>query len=127
MLSTTKDMFWTDDDKFTYDNGFNVGVAFTAYDSETEWILDKKYGEIFFNGFAWGPTDDGGFFVERKRLDDHICSLEELSFEGDSANWRFFPVHEASAGIVKFYQKKFICLKPEDLFIYGDYNTSKAR
>jgi len=127
VLQTTKDMFWTDDDQFLYENGFNVGVAFTAYDSNPNWILEPKYGEIFFNGFAWGPRPDGTYFTERKRLNDHICTLEELSFEGDPKNHRFFPVHEASAGIVKFYQPKFICLEPEDLYIYGDYNTAKAR
>ena len=79
------------------------------------------------NGFVWGPQPDGSYLTERKRLKDHICTLEELSFGGDPANWRFFPVHKSTESIVKFYQKKFICLDPEDLYIYGDYNTSKAR
>jgi len=104
-----------------------MAAAFTAYDSETEYILTKDYGELFMNGYAWGPTEDGGFFTERKRLNDHICTLEELSYGGDPKNHRFFPVHAASEGIVKFYQKKFLCLEPEDLLVYGDYNTGKAR
>ena len=79
------------------------------------------------NGFAWGPRPDGTYFTERRRLEDHICTLEELAFEGDPANHRFYPVHASTASIVKFYYKKFICLNPEELFIYGDYNTSKAR
>jgi len=122
-----KDLYFTDDDQFGYDKGFNVAAAFTAYDSEDKWILTKDYGELYMNAFAWGPRPDGSFFTERRRLDDHICSLEELSFGGDPENHRFFPVHSASAGIVKFYQKKFLCLEPDELFIYGDYNTAKTR
>mmetsp|Transcript_9947 Transcript_9947/g.12400 ORF Transcript_9947/g.12400 Transcript_9947/m.12400 type:complete len:147 (+) Transcript_9947:175-615(+) len=103
VLTANRDMFYSDDFIFGYEQGFNVAAAFTAYDSETEWILDKKYGEIFFNGFAWGPRPDGTYFTERRRLDDHICTLEELGYEGEKKNHRFFPVHEASAGIIGFY------------------------
>ncbi len=41
-----RDQFYTDKDVFSYENGFNIAVGLTAYDSETEWILDPTYGEL---------------------------------------------------------------------------------
>lgn len=129
VLSTQRDLFYADTFQFSYNkHGFNVAAAFTAYDSNPEWILDKKYGEIFFNHFSWGyDKEKEAYFTVRQRLTDRICSREDLGLEGDPANHFFYPLHAASAGIVSFYQKKFLCLEPDDLFIYGDYNTAEAR
>ena len=54
MLSAVLDYYYDEDFTFNYNNGFNIAVAFTAYDDETEWILDDSYGEIVFNAFSWG-------------------------------------------------------------------------
>ena len=32
VLSTINDMYYGPEDEFNYDNGFNIAVAFTAYD-----------------------------------------------------------------------------------------------
>lgn len=45
---------FTPDDVVTYDNSFYVAAAFTAYDSETEIILEPEYGELVFKHFSWG-------------------------------------------------------------------------
>ena len=95
MLTTVNDLYWTDDDRFEYKDGFNVAVAFTAYDSNPEWILDKSYGELFFNHFQWGPVGDT-YITERKRLNHHTCSREELGLEGEVENSRFHPLHESA-------------------------------
>ncbi len=55
ILSTTNGLFYSDEDTFSYKNGLNVAVAFTAYDSEESWILDETYGELIFNSYSWGP------------------------------------------------------------------------
>ena len=102
-------------------------MAFTAYDSETEWILTKDYGEIYFNSYTWGYDENGVPFTERLRLNDHSCSKEELGMEGKVKNHRFFPSHSASSGLLSLYQKKLICPEIDNLFIYGDFNTAKAR
>ena len=49
VLSSLNDSVFTDDDVFDFNNGFAISAAFTAYDSETEYILDKSYGELVFN------------------------------------------------------------------------------
>ena len=48
VLSTINRLFFDDDDVFSFENGLNVAVGLTAYDSEQEWILDRKYGELYF-------------------------------------------------------------------------------
>jgi len=55
VLSTINDMYYSPDDEFTYDNGFNIAVAFTAYDTNPEPILDPTIGEVVFNHYRWGP------------------------------------------------------------------------
>ena len=44
ILSSTRDSFFTDQDVFDSKNGFAFAVAFTAYDSNPEPILEDKYG-----------------------------------------------------------------------------------
>ena len=116
----------TYDDIFSYQNGLNVAVAFTSYDSETEWILDPSYGELIFKHFSWGPTPDGGFFTKRERKESHICSREELGLTENKEKSKFMPLVSSDRGFVDAYQKKFICLDEKDLFLYGDYNSLAA-
>ena len=64
ILSSTQAGYFNDSYVFGYDDGLNIAVAFTAYDSETENILDKSYGEIVFIAYEWGyDPDDGTSFV----------------------------------------------------------------
>ena len=46
------------------ETGLNLAISFTAYDSKSEPILDKSYGELVFNAYEWG-TDEatGKYFV----------------------------------------------------------------
>ena len=127
ILSVTSDLYFTDDDVFRYSDGLNIAVAFTAYDSEREWILDKSYGEILFNEYKWGTDADGNPFTARNRLETHQCTREELNLEGDPANAKFYPLHPSSEYYVDFFYKKFLCVDSKDLEIYGDFNTFKAR
>ena len=43
---------------FDYEQGFNVAVAFSAYDSEREPILDPSIGELYFAVAKWGSRID---------------------------------------------------------------------
>ena len=95
VLSTTTDLFYDDDYVFGYEDGLNIGVAFTAYDSEREWILDETYGELVFNHFSWGPRN-GTYYTERLLLNQHNCTAEELGLEGDPTSHRFYPLHKSS-------------------------------
>lgn len=128
ILSTINDLHWTDDDIFSYENGLNIAVAFTAYDSEEKWILDETYGELIFNSYSWGPTEDGGFATERKLLDGHRCQRDELRLEPDQLqNARFQEKDKTSKGLVEAYWQKFLCLNKEEMYIYGDFNSEKTR
>ena len=60
IMSSTQTGFFNDSYTFSYDQGLNFAVAFTAYDEETEYILDKSYGEIVFRAYEWGVNEDTG-------------------------------------------------------------------
>ena len=126
VFSTISDLHYTDDFVFSSEQGLNIAAAFTAYDTDTEWILDETYGEILFNHFSWGPQN-GTYISERVRLDQHNCTAEELGLEGDPSSHQFYPLHENSRDHVNLFQKKFICFSKEDMRIQGDYNTEKTR
>lgn len=81
ILSTVNDLHFTDDDVFSYENGLNIAVAFTAYDSEEKWILDPTYGELIFSSYEWGAKADGTFATERKPLNSHRCQRDELGLD----------------------------------------------
>ena len=123
VLSTINDMYFSPDDAFTYDKGFNIAVGFTAYDSNPEPILDPTIGEVVFNHLRWGPELDGS---ERTRFPNHPCSREELGIEEDRSNAMFMPVYKSSADEVDFYWKKLQCVDNESLSLFGDYNSYKA-
>ena len=84
ILSATNDLFYTDEDIFSYKNGLNVAVAFTAYDTEESWILDETYGELIFNSYSWGPQEDGSYGTVRKLLESHVCEKAELHLDEDN-------------------------------------------
>ena len=109
ILSTSLDNYFTPNDIFDYDNDqLNVAVAFTAYDSETEPILDPSYGELVFNHYNWGVDSDGLYESGRTRIrSTHTCSFDELGLGEDVSKSRFMPLYTENAGIIKSYQKKF--------------------
>ena len=101
VLSTINDQYYEDDFIFSYENGLNVAVSFTAYDGEQKWILDPTYGSLIFNSYTWGSREDGSLFAERIKLDQHICQRDELGLdEGDA---KFLPINSASRSIVDQY------------------------
>ena len=78
-------------------------MAFTAYDSETEPILDPSYGRIVFNSYQWGDTDKEGNYLptEIKEIETHTCSSEELGLQGDTSS--FYQIRESSIPNVRNY------------------------
>ena len=104
----------------------NFAVGFTAYDSVEEPILDKSIGELTFNAYEWGIGDDGKYFVRYVPLPSHTCTEEELSLV-NGPNTTFLPINSESMIEVTTYRKKMLCIDPEEMYIYGDYSSSKAR
>ena len=50
-----KDLFYTDDDIFSYENDkLNLAVAFTGYNDDEEYELPPEYGRLVINAFKWG-------------------------------------------------------------------------
>ena len=120
VLSATKELVYSDQDKFTYQNGLNVAVAFTEFNNNREWELDPSYGTLVFNSYEWGIRPDGEVFTERKRLPSHVCTQDEFGFErekearytdlSNEGHVLFFKVHPQAKEYPKLYRKKFICL-----------------
>ena len=126
IIGSTDDRFFSSDYVFDFKQGLNYAVAFSAYDSNQEIILDPSYGELRFRAYTWGrdPVTDESF-VRFDPIPTHPCTREELGLEG-KAQSRFFPIIQDSFGEVGFYHKKFICVDKEYLKVYGDFSSRKA-
>lgn len=70
--------------------------------------------------------EDGTYGTTRPRIETHVCTREELGLTEDRSKATFLPTYEASKGTIDFYHKKMLCVNPEDLYTYGDYNSYQA-
>ena len=77
-MSSTQKAHFGHEYVFDFEQGLNFAFAFTAYDSETENILDPSYGRITFNRYAWGIREDNEFFVTIEEIPSHTCTEKEL-------------------------------------------------
>ena len=128
VLQTVKESYYSTDYVFSYENGFNIAVAFTAYDSNPEPILDPTYGEIVYNHYKWGPDvgENDTYGSKRLPLKSHQCTSTELGLDDDRSQSKFLPTFRDGIDEVRFYQKKFVCAEQEDLKVSGDFNSYKA-
>lgn len=113
--------------EFTHEQGFAVAVAFTAYDSNPEPILDKAIGELVFEHYTWGTDEDGKYYTSMNRIPSHTCTRQELGLEEGSEKSTFLPIKPSHKTDVSFYQRKFMCIDPDEYKINGDYNSASAR
>ena len=103
ILTGEKDLHFNDMDRFGYDKGMNIAVAFSSYNSETELELDPSYGHIIFKTYSWGYDADGKTFVAIEEIEPHVCTHEELNSDGKSENPSFYKSHAAAAWYAKTY------------------------
>lgn len=69
-------------DVFGSSHGLNVAVSLTVFDSNTELVLDKSYGEFKFLKSQWGIDEtDGSFFHQFIDLEAYPCTKEELGID----------------------------------------------
>lgn len=109
---------------FDHEQGLNFAIGFTAFDSETEDILDPSYGKIAFMKYEWGERESGDYFSEYTEIPSHTCTKEELGIEG--ANTLFMPIPENQRKLVTTYQKKLKCIDPQYSRVNGDFNQDQA-
>ena len=89
-----KAQWFTDQDVFSYENGFNIAVGLTAYDNEKEWILDPTYGELIIQRRGWGTKADGTFGKFSTSMQTHVCTRDELGLDEDRSQAKFMPIAE---------------------------------
>ena len=117
---------YTYDNTFTADDGMFIAAALTEYDSNTDIIEDKKYGELVIQHYGWGYEGELG--VKQTPLDTHYCSDAELGFAADAeVDSSIYPIFESSKKEVETWKKKFKCIPRKDIVIWGDYNSAKAQ
>ena len=126
-MSTVRDQAFTSEDVFSFENGFNFAIGFTAFDNEEEEILDPSYGELIVQTREWGVKPDGSFIREFNQLDTHLCSEEELGLSEDKSQATFMPIDENSETYIRTYRKKMLCLNKEDLGFYGSWDSKNTR
>ena len=129
VLSTINDRHFTPEDKINYKNdGFNIAAAFTAFDSETEYILDASYGELVFMHYFWGIQENGEYAAGRRRLKTiHNCTQDELGLSEDASTSKFFKTSKQNRDIINTYTKKFVCADESEMEVFGDFNSDNAQ
>ena len=88
-------------------------------------IEDPRYGELIIEHYGWGYSEDG-VSSGSNPADFHFCSDEELGFT-PGPKTAIYPITETAVREVETWKKKFKCVKPEDMLIWGDYNSAKAQ
>ena len=104
VLSVVNKNFYDSKYIFDYSKGFNVAVAFTASDNQSEYILDPTYGRLVFEKVSWGTDENGSFFTNYEEMDTHICTKDELGL-GDPEGMKFMPKDINVDGFVEQKQK----------------------
>ena len=89
-MQTSTGTTYNDEKVFTYANGFNMAVAFTAFDSDQEWILDPSIGELNFITYNWDLSTESS--LEIRQLETSICTAEQLGLTEDRENAEFLPI-----------------------------------
>ena len=118
--------YFSEKEIFEASQGLSFAVGLVDYDGNKEVVFDKTYGEIVFTLASWGINEDESIFSNIPDLETYPCTPEELGLtENDST--RFMPLNEDSRPAVALKQASLVCMKKEDSFIYGDYNSNNAR
>ena len=60
---------FTQEDTFTAEEGLFIAAALTEYDSNTEIIEDKRYGELVIEQYGWGYA--GLLGTKRTQIKEH--------------------------------------------------------
>ena len=79
ILTATKDLHFTDDDVFSYEeHGLNMAIAFTSYSNNKLYELPGDIGELVFKAYSWGTDANGDPFTRSDTLNHHNCTAKEL-------------------------------------------------
>ena len=125
IIESTQDFHFPDSDQFSAaKDNFFLAAAITRYDSNRTLTESKEYGELIVEHYGWGNAALGYSYGSHK-LNNHICTDEELGFVRGPRT-RIFPIFDRSIAEVQTYAKKFKCVDEKDLVIWGDYNSAMA-
>ena len=97
-----------------------MAAALTKYDSNTTLTEEKQYGELVIEHYGWGYSDD--IQSSKRYIDNHFCSDEELGIV-KGPNTIIYPTVTSMQKEVNTFKKKFKCVNPEDLTIWGNYDS----
>lgn len=117
--------FFDDTDKFSAEkDSFFIAAALSGYNGLTEMEEDEDYGVMTIEHYGWGYGDT----IESigTPLETHPCTDEELGLVEDQSVSPIFPVKPSLVKEVTTWKKKFKCVEPEELVIWGNFNAAKA-
>ena len=115
-----KQDFLSEEHVINAESNFQLAAALVDYDGNTEPIDDPSYGELVIALYGWGYEGHGGTLTTD--LKTHSCSDEELGLAGSD-----FLLADTLVKDVRTKQKSFKCYDPNDVDIWGDYNSGKAQ
>ena len=63
VMTSNQDSFFDLDYSFGFEQGFNIAVAFTAFDNNEENILMPEIGRIVYRQYTWGDDAEKNKYV----------------------------------------------------------------
>ena len=125
IIASVQEFHFPDSERFTADNDqFFVAAALTNYDSNRAVTESKEYGELLIEQYGWG-NEEYGYSYGSHPVENHFCTDADLGITR-SEKTRIFPIFERSQAEVDTYRNKFKCIDPDELQIWGDYNSAQA-
>ena len=87
--------------------------------------VPKEIGNLRIQEWRWGKDANGDYFDYQKNLETHLCSDEELGYTDDPKWPHLFALGRGQPD--KVTKDHIMCLKEEDLLIYGSYSSGSGR
>lgn len=126
-MTTLKEDFFDDGEELSYEaEGINLAVGFSPYDSSTEPLLEKKYGEFKFMRSSWGKDENDKVYWRNEEIPSHICTREELGLDPSENGSNFLPIKPVHISEISSHQKKLRCIDKDELIVSGHYNSATA-
>ena len=110
-------------EKFTYEDGFAVAASLTGEDNEYRPKQeDPKFGALNFYHKMYSATEELKFVP----ISSRPCKREDFNFGKSDPNedGLFYPTINSLEDLEYLYETMICVEKPEEIYIYGNYDTS---
>ena len=121
-VTTHIESYFSVEETFGLEEGFNVGAAITSYDGDSRIIEDPTIGTMEFILKEYGPGIKG---IKFTTLPNKPCVLNNVN--GTVSESDFYPLDKDYEGETITYGPKLKCMNVDKLELLGNYDTAEAK